>query len=79
MTVQILGGGCPKCHALEANARTALSQKGIEATIELVTDRNRITEMGVLMTPALAIDGVVKKSGKVLTVEEILPILAAQK
>ncbi|WP_455382841.1 thioredoxin family protein [Salinispira pacifica] len=77
MTVQILGGGCPKCHALEKNARDAIAKSGITADIELVKDMDRITEMGVLVTPALAIDGAVKKSGKVLTVEEIIPLLSS--
>ncbi|HUX51859.1 MAG TPA: thioredoxin family protein [Spirochaetia bacterium] len=79
MTIQILGGGCAKCHALEQNARLAMAQVGVEADVELVTDSDRINDMGVLVTPALAIDGVVKKSGRVLAVDEIVPLLAARR
>ncbi len=75
MTIQILGAGCPKCKALEQNARTAAAQAGIEASFEKVTDIDRIMEMGVMMTPALAIDGVVKSVGRVLNPDQIVPIL----
>ena len=71
MTIQILGTGCPKCKQLEANAREAVAKKGIEAEIEKVTDIDEIMNMGVMMTPALVIDGEVKSVGKVLTVDQI--------
>lgn len=71
MLIQILGTGCPKCKQLEANAREAVAAKGIEAEIEKVTDIDRIMEMGVMMTPALVIDGEVRSVGKVLTVDQI--------
>ncbi len=71
MKIQILGTGCPKCRQLEANAREAVAKKGIVADIEKVTDIDAIMEMGVMMTPALAIDGEVKSVGKVLTVDQI--------
>lgn len=75
MVIQILGSGCPKCRALEANARRALELAGLTAEIEKVTDLDRITEMGVMMTPAIAVDGIVKQSGRVLSPEEITPLL----
>lgn len=75
MKIQILGTGCPKCNALERNAREALEKTGIEADIEKVTDLDSIMEMGVMVTPALAVDGEVKKAGKVMTVEEIAAII----
>jgi small redox-active disulfide protein 2 len=78
VTVQILGGGCAKCHQLETNAREAVSQLGIDAEIAMITDANHITEMGVMITPALAVDGVVKKSGAVLSTSEIADILRAE-
>lgn len=78
MTVQILGGGCAKCHQLEANAREAISRLGLDAEISMITDSDQITEMGVLMTPALAMDGVVKKSGSVLSADQIVEILSCQ-
>lgn len=75
MKIQILGAGCPKCNALERNAREALEKTGIQADIEKVTDLDAIMEMGVMVTPALAVDGEVKKAGKVMTAEEIAAII----
>jgi small redox-active disulfide protein 2 len=71
MKIQILGTGCPKCRQLEANAREAVAAKGVEAEIEKVTDIDQIMEMGVMITPALVIDGEVRSVGKVLTPEQI--------
>ena len=71
MVIQILGGGCPSCHALEENARSAAERAGVDFTIEKVTDSDAILEMGVLRTPAYAFDGIVENSGRVFTVEEI--------
>jgi len=75
MKIQILGSGCPNCRRLEANAIEALRALGIQAEIEKITDMDKIMEFGVMMTPALAIDGVVKSSGKVLTKEQIMALL----
>ncbi len=77
MIIQILGSGCPKCRALEQSARQALELAGVQAEIEKITDIDEITNMGVMMTPAIAIDGVVKQSGRVLQPEEIVPFLKA--
>ncbi len=71
MTIQILGTGCPKCKALAANAEAAARELGVACEIEKVTDINRIMAFGVMMTPALAVDGQVKSAGKVLTAEQI--------
>lgn len=75
MKIQILGTGCPKCNALERNAREAVEITGVAADIEKVTDLDAIMEMGVMVTPALAIDNEVKKAGKVMTVDEIAEII----
>jgi small redox-active disulfide protein 2 len=75
MKLQILGTGCPKCRQLEANAREALKSLNLQAEVEKVTDLDAIMNMGVMMTPGLAIDGVVKSAGKVLGKEEIARIL----
>lgn len=71
MVIQILGAGCPKCKQLEANAREAVLTAGLEADIVKVTDSEEIMEMGVMITPALVINGEVKSVGKVLTVDQI--------
>ncbi len=74
--VQILGTGCAKCEKLKHNAEQAVSQAGVEAMVEKITDINVITGFGVMMTPALAIDGEVKSVGKLLSPEEIQELLA---
>lgn len=71
MKIQILGTGCPKCNQLYQNAQQAVIESGIEAAVEKVTDLNDIMTFGVMVTPALAIDGQVKASGKVPTAEAI--------
>jgi len=75
MTIQILGGGCPKCEQLAQNAKAALDELGISAVVEKVTDTDAIMDMGVAVTPALAIDGVVKSAGKVVSTEKIKEFL----
>ncbi len=74
--VQVLGPGCPRCEKLKQHAETAVEQLGIEATVEKITDINEITGFGVMMTPALAVDGEVKVVGKVPSVDEIRQLLA---
>lgn len=75
MKIQILGTGCAKCMKLTENAQEAAKQAGVEFEIEKVTDIKKIMDFGVMMTPALAIDGQVKTVGKVLSVEEIKKLL----
>jgi small redox-active disulfide protein 2 len=75
MKIQILGTGCAKCVKLTHNAEEAVKQAGADAEVEKVTDIQKIMELGVMMTPGLAIDGQVKSVGKVLSVEEIKKLL----
>ena len=74
--IQILGTGCPKCKKLAENAESAARDLGIEYELEKVTQINDIMAMGVMMTPALAIDGEVKVTGKVLSPKDIKAMLA---
>ena len=74
-TLQILGTGCPKCRKLAENAEAAAKALGIEYALEKVTDINEIVKLGVMMTPALAVDGEVKVVGKVPTPESIKGML----
>jgi small redox-active disulfide protein 2 len=74
-TVEVLGPGCTNCRQLAANTEAAVRELGLECKIEKITDINVITGYHVLLTPALAVDGVVKASGRVLTVEQIKKIL----
>lgn len=71
MKIDILGVGCPKCRQLTANVQEAVKELNIEADINKVTDIDRITEYGIMMTPGLAIDGRVVAAGKVLNKDEI--------
>jgi small redox-active disulfide protein 2 len=73
--IQILGAGCPKCIQLAANARAAAEALGIEYEVVKVTDLGEIMKFGVMMTPALAVDGVVKLVGKVPSPEALKKLL----
>jgi small redox-active disulfide protein 2 len=75
MKIQILGGGCAKCQKLVENALAAITETGLDAEIEKITDSDRIMDMGVMITPALAIDGEVKSTGKVLDKTEIARLI----
>lgn len=75
MKIEILGVGCPKCKQLTANVEAAVKDLNVQAEIGKVTDIDKITEYGVMMTPALAVDGAVVSSGKVLSKDEIKKIL----
>jgi small redox-active disulfide protein 2 len=73
--IQILGTGCPKCKKLAENAQQAMQSLEDEFEIEKVTEINEIMKYGVMMTPALAIDGQVKVTGKVPSPDEIKEML----
>ena len=75
MKIQILGTGCPKCKTLMANAEAAVRAAGIEATVEKVDQIADIMKFGVMVTPALAVDGVVKSAGRVLSTDDIKKFL----
>ncbi|MFO7958223.1 MAG: thioredoxin family protein [Candidatus Brocadiia bacterium] len=75
MKLQILGTGCPKCKKLTENAEAAAAALGLDCEIEKVTDVNEIMKFGVMMTPALVVDGDVKVAGKVPGVDEIKEML----
>ncbi len=76
MKIEILGTGCPKCQQLTASAEEAVKELNVQAEISKVTDIDKITEYGVMMTPALVIDGTVASAGKVLSADEIKKILS---
>ncbi len=75
MKLQILGTGCPKCNKLAENTEAAAKALGVEYEIEKVTDINEIMKFGVMMTPALVVDGQVKVMGKVPGPAEISDML----
>lgn len=73
--IQVLGTGCPKCTKLAENAEAAVKAAGVEAEVEKITQITDIMAMGVMMTPALAIDGQVKVVGKVASPDQIAALL----
>jgi small redox-active disulfide protein 2 len=74
--IQVLGTGCPKCKQLTANAQQAVAELGVDATVEKVEDLREIRKLGVMTTPALAVDGKVVSAGKVLSPEAVRALLA---
>lgn len=77
--IQILGMGCPKCAKLYAAAEAAARELGIEYEMEKIADINRITDMGVMMTPALAINDEVKFAGRVPSMEDLKKVITETK
>lgn len=75
MKVEILGSGCPKCEKTEERVKQALDSLGLEAEVTKVTDQDEIVARDVMMTPAVAIDGEVKISGKVPRVAQLESLL----
>jgi small redox-active disulfide protein 2 len=74
--LQILGTGCVRCRTLTENVKAAADALGVDYELEKVTQIDQIMKFGVMYTPALAVDGVVKVSGKVPSVEEIKKLIA---
>lgn len=77
MTIEILGPGCANCERLEHIVRDVLAEQGSDMTIFKVTDYAQIAAYGVMATPGLAVNGMVKVSGRVPTVDEVRALLAA--
>jgi len=71
MKIEILGTGCPKCKKLNQLAEEAINELGVSAEIIKVTDTNKMIDYGVMVTPALVIDGEVKVAGKIPSKPEI--------
>ncbi len=75
MKIEILGTGCAKCTALADNTRAAADKLGLDYELEKVSDLGRISSYGVMMTPALVVDGQVKVSGKLPSAAELEKVL----
>lgn len=76
MKIEVLGTGCPKCNQLEENVKAAASKLGINCEITHVKNLDEIIRRGVMMTPALAINGTVRVVGRAPSVEELAKLLA---
>jgi small redox-active disulfide protein 2 len=77
MEIEVLGPGCRNCNALEAATAQALDRLGIDQEVTKITDYGQIAAYGVMSTPALAIDGDVKTTGRVPSVDEIADLITA--
>ncbi|MCK9329306.1 MAG: thioredoxin family protein [Candidatus Cloacimonetes bacterium] len=75
MVIKILGTGCAKCKKLEEVARKAIIESGVDATVEKVTELDKIMDYNVMMTPALVIDEKVVSAGKLLSVNDIVKLI----
>ena len=71
MKIEVLGPGCPKCQATEANVKEAVKALGLDAEVRKVKDIKEIAGYGVFGTPSVVVDGQVKCVGKIPTVEEV--------
>ncbi|MHC4063307.1 MAG: thioredoxin family protein [Planctomycetota bacterium] len=76
MKIEILGPGCPRCNALAANVQAAVTKMSLDAEVSKVTDIIEISSRGVMVTPALVVDGQVKSSGKALSQKEVEALLS---
>jgi len=76
MQIQILGSGCANCKKVEALAREVVSELGVEAHVEHVTDYKAIMAYGVMATPGLVIDGTVRVSGRIPSRAEVTSWIA---
>jgi small redox-active disulfide protein 2 len=74
--VEVLGPGCAKCEKLYERVQAAVRETNMECELEKISDIDRIIAAGVLMTPALVVDGEIKLSGRVPDTEEIKALLA---
>ena len=75
MKIHVLGPGCAKCSQLAETVTAAAKELGIDYEIEKVSDFNQIMSFGVMMTPGLVVDGVVKAVGRVPTLDEVKAML----
>lgn len=79
MKIEVLGTGCPKCKAAVANAEKAVAELGLATEVAKVTDIDAIVSRGVMLTPAVAVDGEIVAVGKVPSVEELKKILGGKR
>lgn len=76
MRIEVVGPGCVRCITTEKNVKEAVRQLGMQAEVIKVTNVAEFAKKGVTFTPALIVDGQMKISGKIPTIEEIKDILA---
>jgi len=79
MKIEVVGPGCPRCKATEKSVNEAVKELGIAAEVTHIYDMGEIAKRGVVFTPAIIVDGQIKTSGKIPTVDEIKKILSTSK
>ena len=77
MDIKVLGPGCPKCKEAEKVVREAVAAAGVDASVEKITDFQQMMQYGVMSTPAVVVDGVVKVVGKVPSKNDVLAWIKA--
>ena len=77
MKIEVLGSGCPKCHKLEALVKDHIAKHGIKADVTHIYDLDKILSYGVMMTPALVVNGELKLSGKLPSEKELMEAIKA--
>jgi small redox-active disulfide protein 2 len=75
LKIEVLGSGCANCHKVEALARQAITQLGVEAKVMMVTDVKEIMRYGVLSTPGIAINGKVVSAGRVPALSQVTKMI----
>jgi small redox-active disulfide protein 2 len=78
MDIKVLGPGCPKCQKTEKIVKEAVTESGVDAKVEKVTDLLEIAKYGVFGTPAVVVDGQVKSVGKIPAKDEIKSWIATK-
>ena len=78
LKIKVLGQGCPNCIKLENLCREAVTENGIEATIEKITSLEDIASLGVMITPGLIVNGKILSQGKIPTKSTLISWLFSQ-
>jgi len=78
MKLQVFGTGCQKCRELENRVKLAMMKLALDAEVEKVTDISQIADAGVMLTPALSIDGKVVLTGNLPSVEKLMTIITTK-
>ncbi|MEM0342725.1 MAG: thioredoxin family protein [Thermoplasmata archaeon] len=79
MKIEVFGTGCSKCNMLEANVRKALTSLGVQADVVKVRDVGQMIDRGLMVTPALAIDGEIVVAGRVASVGELIELISSRR
>ena len=71
MKIEIIGSGCPRCYETERRVKNALAETGAEVELVHLTDPREVARRGLILTPAVIVDGVIRLAGRVPSLEEV--------